>query len=72
MKFKLATFEQAGKLVDFCNKFAEDIDIKHGRYVIDAKSILGVMGLVRNEVEINIVTDDENIRSNFENGIRKL
>ena len=72
MKYKLITFEKAGKIVDFCRKFEEDIDVKYERYVIDAKSILGVTGLVGNEVEINILTNDDEVRSKFIDELRKL
>lgn len=48
--------------VDFVNtitKFPSDIDMLMGRYVIDAKSILGVLGLgVGKKVEIQILEDE--------------
>lgn len=72
MKYELNTFEKAGKLVDFCRKFEEDIDVKHNRYTVDAKSILGVTGLIGNEVEINILTSNKKLRSDFEDDLRKL
>ena len=64
MKFniKLSTIEEVKKFCDYaldcCN---DEIYIKQGRYVIDAKSIMGIFSLdLLKELELNIdnPTDD--------------
>ena len=44
IKVKLDSIENAQKFVDICNQF-ENIDIDYivGRYIVDAKSIMGVL-----------------------------
>lgn len=38
-------FDEADEFVRMANKCDFDIDIYYNRYIVDAKSILGVMGL---------------------------
>ena len=42
-KIKLNSVNNAALFVKKCGSFEEDIDYIHGRYVIDAKSIMGIM-----------------------------
>ena len=63
MKVRIETGEQARKLVTLaCNKkYADyDIDCSHGRYIIDMKSIMGMLSLAwPNEVNIKIHADQD-------------
>ena len=68
MKVHIETGEQARKLVTLaCNKkYADyDVDCSHGRYIIDMKSIMGMLSLAwPKEVEIEIHAD-QNIQDEF-------
>lgn len=63
MKVHIETGEQARKLVTLaCNKkYADyDVDCSHGRYIIDMKSIMGMLSLAwPKEVEIEIHADQD-------------
>ena len=48
------------KFVDVVTKYSEDIDLMRGRYVIDAKSVMGIFSLdLSKPITIGIHTDDE-------------
>lgn len=50
-----------------CSTFEEDIDITSGRYVINAKSIMGILSLnLVNELTIHINSTDELICEDFQ------
>lgn len=53
--------------VNICSTvFAEEIYVKQGRQVINAKSLLGMYSLDWSQpVEVEIVTDNKNVRDNF-------
>ena len=57
---------QTYELVDVTSKFDEEIDLVSGRYVVDAKSIMGIFGLdLLNPVTILIHTEDTDIANNL-------
>ena len=57
---KLKTQADALVLTDKLIKYSYDIDMQAGHIVIDAKSILGVLGFgVGTSVTLNIDTDDD-------------
>lgn len=43
MNIKLNSLSEASKFASICGTYEEDIDIIVGRYVIDAKSYLGIL-----------------------------
>ena len=62
----IKTIENAKELVDVTSKFNEEIDLVSGRYVVDAKSIMGIFGLdLLNPVTILIHTEDTKIANNL-------
>lgn len=64
----IGTFEHAKSLVNIAMKFQEYIDIISGRYVIDAKSIMGVFSLdISKPVTLCVHTDDGVITAKFMN-----
>ena len=74
MRFKilLNTLKNANEFVETCEHYKDDINYLHGRFVIDAKSIMGVLSCDISEVALaEIVTDDPKIINSFENDIRK-
>lgn len=71
MKIKLLNANDAALFVKTCNEFQADIDIKYGRYIIDAKSIMGVLSTGLNkEYEIEIYTEDHNEKEKFIEAIK--
>ncbi len=42
---KLDTFEKIQRFVSIVSKYDSQFDLSSGRYVVDAKSILGIMAL---------------------------
>lgn len=41
----LDTIKKAEKFCKICNQYKEDIDIKEGKYIVNGKSILGLLSL---------------------------
>lgn len=60
ISYNLDSIEKAKNLVNICEKYKDDfnIDIIHGRQVIDGTSILGVISLVGNIVSIRTSFDN--------------
>ena len=56
---KLSTIEDIRKFVDIVTRQDYDIDLSSGRYVIDAKSIMGIFSLdLMNKILLTAHTDD--------------
>lgn len=45
MEILIGTLDNAKRVVEICSECKEDILIHSGRYIVDAKSILGVLSL---------------------------
>lgn len=59
LTLNLNDFEKAKRFTNEANKFNSDIDILRGRYVIDAKSTLGIYTIdLSKPVTIKIISDD--------------
>jgi phosphotransferase system HPr-like phosphotransfer protein len=62
MKKFTVNLSESVKIKSFVNvisKYAFDIDLRSGRYVVDAKSILGIFSLdLSQPIELEIYTDD--------------
>lgn len=53
MKVKFNNIDEVNQFVDICEKFNFDIDAKVNHYIVDAKSLLGIIALgLQNEFEI--------------------
>ncbi len=66
MKIKLKTINDANKLAMICGTYEEDIDIVVGRYIIDAKSYLGILSLgFTNEMEVIFHSSDIKTKEKF-------
>lgn len=53
MKVKFNNIEDVNRFVDICERFPFDIDAKVNHYIVDAKSLLGIIALgLQNEFEI--------------------
>ncbi len=59
MKITFKHPEEIREFVNTVSKYEFDVDIRRGRVVVDAKSILGIMHLGLNHImEIDIHSDD--------------
>ena len=59
VKVKLASIQDVRNFVDTVTKFNIDIDLSSGRYVVDAKSIMGIFSLdLLNPINLTAMTDD--------------
>lgn len=68
---ELDTIDGAKQLNAIALSYEEDIDIIKGRYVIDAKSILGIFSLdISKQVKIKIHSDDLSVLDKFYQDIK--
>ena len=68
---ELDTIDGAKQLNAVALSYEEDIDIIKGRYVIDAKSILGIFSLdISKPVKIKIHSDDLSVLDKFYQDIK--
>ena len=63
VKVRLSSIEAVRDFVDAVRKYEAEIDLASGRYVVDAKSIMGIFSLdLMNPITMTIHKDDcENI-----------
>lgn len=55
LKIKLSTIEDVRSFVNSVSKFDIDVDLQSGRYIVDAKSIMGIFSLdLMNPIEMTI------------------
>lgn len=74
LSFNIDSCESAGKLLKLCEKYHDkmEIDVIHGRYIIDGCSVLGVHSLVGNMVSLEPQTDDKSLLSEFGEELEKI
>lgn len=59
IKVKLDSVDKVKEFADIAGQFAEDLDLAHGKYVIDAKSIMGIFSLdLSKPLDLTINSDD--------------
>lgn len=59
VKISLNSIDKVKAFVNDVTKFDSDFDLVSGRYVIDAKSIMGIFSLdLSKEIELNIHNDE--------------
>lgn len=55
----LSSIEDVKKFVNLVNMYEFDVDLVSGRYVVDAKSIMGIFSLdLSNKIKVEIQSDD--------------
>lgn len=60
IKISLNSIDKVKSFVNDLTKFDADFDLVSGRYVIDAKSIMGIFSLdLSKPIDLNIHADDE-------------
>lgn len=68
-----ADIESVKQFVNENSKFDFDIDVKQGRYTVDAKSLLGVMGInLTSGVEITIISDNSQMIETYISKIQRF
>lgn len=64
------------KVKEFCEnagKYIDNLDLVSGRYIVDAKSIMGIFSLdISKTIELTIHGDDENAITRFLESIDKF
>lgn len=56
---RLSTIEEVRSFVNIVSKYDFEIDLKSGRYVVDAKSIMGIFSLdLLNAIEVTVHSED--------------
>lgn len=59
LKVKLNNYNNAKKFNELANTFVSDIDIMKGRYIIDAKSLMGLFTLdLSNPIMVELHSED--------------
>lgn len=65
-RVQLNSIERVKQFVKICDGFEEDIDLKSGRYIIDAKSIMGIFSLdLTKPLDIRIHSQNINTVNRF-------
>ena len=62
IKVTLGTMQNASKLVSIAESISCDVDLCYGRYIVDAKSMLGVLSLpdfAYGELQFPVETEEE-------------
>jgi len=64
IKVSLNSIDKVKSFVNDINRFSFDFDLVSGRYVIDAKSIMGIFSLdLSKHIDLNIHADGEDLDS---------
>ena len=57
---KFTAIDQVQKFIDDIRKIPYDVDACHGNYIVDAKSLLGILSLsLGREITLKIHTEDD-------------
>lgn len=73
LKISLHTAEQVAEFVDICSKYECDINVYDGRIVLDAKSIIAVLGINQGKViEVQAISSNESIILRFIDDMKKF
>ncbi|MEQ2130213.1 HPr family phosphocarrier protein [Caldanaerobacter subterraneus KAk] len=73
IKVKLSTIESVKRFVEKTSKYPFEIDVVSGRYVIDAKSIMGLFSLnLENVLTVVAHTDNEEEMKKLEEDLKEF
>ena len=71
-KVLLPNVTSVSMFVRTCEQFEEDINYRYGRYIIDTKSIMGILSCNLNKpADVEILTNDPKVIDSFEKAIEK-
>ncbi len=70
-QIRLNSVNEIALFTQKCSEFDRDIDYQVGRYIIDAKSMMGVLSTgVEKNVTVTINTDEQNVIKEFYDEIK--
>lgn len=71
---KLETLDQVNYLTNVCETYKDkmDVDISHGRYIVDGRSVLGVTSMLGNIIKIIPRTEDELLINYFYKDLEEI
>lgn len=73
MKIKFSTFENVKKFINHTSNLEHGVLVKKGRYIIDGKSLLGILSLdLTSELEIELVETNDNDVEKFISKMKEL
>lgn len=59
-KIRISTIEDTRRFVEICSHYEDEINVYSGRYIIDGKSIMGILSLnLLEPVEVEILSNNE-------------
>ena len=60
VKIRLSSIEAVRDFVEIVRKYDSEVDLSSGRYVVDAKSIMGIFSLdLSKPIDLNIHADND-------------
>ena len=69
IRFKDAA--EAASFVKIINRFEEDVNLYDGKNILDAKSIVSIMGLdFKKKFTLDIMTDNKRVIKEFEEAVK--
>jgi phosphotransferase system HPr-like phosphotransfer protein len=72
-KVKISTIDNVKTFSRICEGFNYDIDVYAGRYIVDGRSILGILSFDLTKVlNVKINTDDEEVIEKFSDAIKEF
>lgn len=73
LSFNIDSMKSAKKLIQLCEKYHDrmEVDVIHGRYIIDGCSMLGVHSLLGHTVTLEPKTDDKKLVEQFGKELEK-
>ena len=67
IKIKLGTVNNAALFTAKCNEYIEDIDFIYGKYMVDAKSLMGILSVgLANTCEVHIHSEYQAVFAQFQ------
>ena len=65
-RVQLNTIDRVKRFVKICDNYEEDIDLSSGRYIIDAKSIMGIFSFdLTKPLNIRIHSNNDDVVRRF-------
>ena len=73
MKIKINEFEKSKAFIRVVTNYESDIFLKSGRFIIDAKSVMGVYSLdLSKELEVEIIEKEEGEKEKLFTQLREI
>lgn len=73
VQIKLNSIEKVKNFINLASRQEEEMDLVSGRYIIDAKSIMGIFSLdLSKTIQLNIHSDNINDVNKFTDSIKEF